>query len=61
LSPYARKGYISKTQHSHVSLVRFCETLFNLPTLNQRDANADNMSDCFDFNQSPAPPPPTNP
>jgi phospholipase C len=57
LSPYTRQGYISKTQKSHVSLVRFCEKIFNLPTLNQRDAAADDMLDCFDFTQKAAPPP----
>jgi phospholipase C len=57
LSPYAKAGYISKTLHSHVSLIRFCETIFGLPTLNARDASADDMSDCFDFTQKPAPPP----
>ena len=36
LSPYAKQGYISKTMHSHVSLLKFCETLFNLPALNDR-------------------------
>lgn len=61
LSPYAKRGYISKTQHSHISIVRFCESLFNLPALNQRDASSDDMSDCFDFSQTPAQPPPTNP
>jgi len=35
LSPYARKGHISKAQHSHVSLVRFCERNFGL-TVAQR-------------------------
>ena len=54
LSPYAKSGYISKKLHSHVSLVRFCESIFGLPALNQRDAQADDMSDCFDFNQTPA-------
>jgi len=57
LSPFARSGYISKKLHSHISLVRFCESLFGLPALNQRDAQADDMSDCFDFKQSPAQPP----
>jgi phospholipase C len=57
LSPYARHGYISKTQKSHVSLIRFCEKIFNLPSLNQRDATADPMLDCFDFTQKPAQPP----
>jgi phospholipase C len=57
LGPYAKSGYISKTFHSHVSLAKFCESLFGLPALNQRDAQADDMSDCFDFTQAPAPPP----
>ena len=61
LSPYAKRGYISKQPHSHISLVKFCETLFNLPTLNQRDASSDNMSDCLDLSQTPAQPPPGNP
>ena len=43
--------------HSHVSLVKFCETNFGLTPLNQRDANADDMSDCFDFTQQPLFPP----
>ena len=57
LSPYARKGHISKTHHSHVSLVRFCEVSFGLPSLNARTAASDGMEDCFDFNQTPLPPP----
>ena len=31
LSPYAKAGYISRTLHSHVSIVKFCETIFGLP------------------------------
>jgi phospholipase C len=57
LSPYAKTGYISKVQHSHVSLIKFCETTFGLPILNARDNAADDMSDCFDFTQKPAPTP----
>jgi phospholipase C len=57
ISPYARKGYISKTLHSHVSIVRFCEKAFGLPTLSAFDAAADDMSDCFNFSQVPLPPP----
>jgi phospholipase C len=59
LGPYAKGGYISKVQHSHVSLMKFCESLFGLPTLNQRDAAADGMADCFDYTQTPVPPPTT--
>lgn len=57
LSPYAKAGYISKVQHSHVSLIKFCENTFGLPTLNARDKAADDMSDCFDFTQKPPPAP----
>ena len=61
MSPYANQGYISKMLHSHVSVVKFCESVFNLSPLNNRDRNADEMSDCFDFNQKPALPPPATP
>ena len=57
LSPYAKKGYVSKALHSHVSLVRFCEQNFGLPSLNARTAAADAMEDCFDLTQQPLPPP----
>jgi len=57
ISPYARKGYISKAFHSHVSLVKFCETTYGLPALGQRDVASDDMADCFDFSQIPLPPP----
>lgn len=55
ISPYSRQGYISKVQHSHISLVRFCEDNFGLPYLNARDAAADAMADCFDFSQDAQP------
>lgn len=57
LSPFAKRGHISSELHSHVSLVKFVETTFGLPTLNARDAAASDMSDCFDFAQTPLNPP----
>ncbi len=57
LSPYAKPGYVSKVQHSHVSLLRFCEVTFGLPSTTPLTAAADGMADCFDFTQSPLPPP----
>jgi len=57
LSPYAKPGYISKAQHSHVSLLKFCAGTFGLPALNQRMAQADDMSDCFNFQHAPGGPP----
>jgi phospholipase C len=57
LSPYAKAGFISHARHSHVSLVRFCENAFGLPSLNARTAADDGMAECFDFAQKPLAPP----
>jgi phospholipase C len=57
LSPFARRAFISHAQHSHVSLVRFCENAFGLPSLNARTSADNGMADCFDFAQAPLPPP----
>ncbi len=56
VSPYARRGHVSHALHSHVSLLRFAETIFGLEPLTERDANASDLLDCFDFAQSPRPP-----
>jgi phospholipase C len=56
VSPYAKTDYISHTLHSHVSLLRFAETIFGLEPLTERDASASDMLDCFDFAQHPLPP-----
>lgn len=53
ISPHAKRGYVSQAQHSHVSLVKFCETTFGLPSLNARTKASDGMDDCFDFAQPP--------
>ena len=57
VSPYAKSGYISNVLHSHVSLVKFCETNFGLPNVNKRSKAADDMLDCFDFTRKPSNPP----
>jgi len=56
IGPYSKRG-ISKAFHSHVSLVKFCEVTFGLKPINARDAASDDMSDCFDFKQTPLPAP----
>ena len=56
ISPYARPGYVSHAIHSHVSTLRFVETLFRLDPLNDRDAGASDLLDCFDFAQEPLSP-----
>ena len=61
LGPYVKRGHICKKLCSHVSLLKFCEKTFNLPPLNQRDAAADDLSDCFNFKKAATPPPPIIP
>jgi len=53
ISPYAKAGYISHTPHDFGSILKFIEQTFNLPSLGVADAPADNLADCFNFNQTP--------
>ena len=59
ISPDAKTGHVSHELNSHVSLLKFCETLFGLPALNARVGNAQGMADCFDWTRTPAAPPGT--
>jgi phospholipase C len=53
VSPYAKAGYISHVTHDFGSILHFIEQVYNLPSLGYADAYADDLSDCFNFNQSP--------
>ena len=53
ISPYAQKGYISHTQYELSSLIKFAEEVFGLPNLGQRDVTANDMTDSFNFTQTP--------
>jgi len=55
ISPYAKAGYISHTQHEFGSILHFSEENFGLPSMGTTDARADDLSDCFDFEQPPTP------
>ena len=55
ISPYAKAGYISHTQYDFSSFLAFVEARLGLKPLGQRDAQANNMLDSFDFKQSPLP------
>ncbi|MBI3660446.1 alkaline phosphatase family protein [Candidatus Acetothermia bacterium] len=56
ISPYAKKGYISHTQYEFSSLLKFAEARHHLQPLTARDREANDMTDSFDFNQSPLSP-----
>jgi phospholipase C len=57
VSPYARPAYISPVNHDFGSILKFIETMFGLTTVGPgngyADSRADDLSDCFDFNQTP--------
>ncbi|MBV8147850.1 MAG: hypothetical protein JO092_02020, partial [Candidatus Eremiobacteraeota bacterium] len=52
-SAWSKHGYVSKKAHEFGSLLKFTEELFRLPSLGTRDAAADDLSDCFNFSQTP--------
>jgi phospholipase C len=49
VSPWARPRYVSRVVHDHTSITAFVERKWNLPAMTLRDANADPMTDYFDF------------
>lgn len=53
VSPYAKRGYVSHLTHDFGSVLHFTEATFELPTLGYADSLADDLSDCFDFSQTP--------
>jgi phospholipase C len=55
VSPFAKPAYISHATHDFGSILRFIEELHGLPSLGYADALADDLSDCFDFQQNPLP------
>jgi phospholipase C len=55
ISPYARTKFVSHAKHQFGSIMRFTEEVFGLPSLGLIDSQSDDLSDCFDFTQSPIP------
>ena len=56
ISPYAKPNHVSHTQYEASSVLKFIEEKFNLPALSERDANANDTLDSFNFNQKPIKP-----
>jgi phospholipase C len=54
VSPWARRGYVSRVTQDLTSLTAFIERKWNLPAMTFRDANANPMTDYFDFKHAPA-------
>ena len=53
ISPYARAAKVIHTQYEFSSFLAFVETRFGIKPLGERDAQANNMLDAFDFDQKP--------
>jgi phospholipase C len=57
VSPYAKPAYISHVTHDFGSILKFVEKTFSLPEIDPAvgyaDSRSDDLSDCFDFNQTP--------
>ena len=47
VSPYTKRGAVVRTQYNTTSLVRTMEQILGLPPMNQFDASATPMFDCF--------------
>ncbi len=58
ISPYAKPAYVSHQQNDFGSILKFIEETFSLPQIDPSVGYADSyalgdLSDCFDFNQTP--------
>jgi len=53
ISAYAKHGYISTVQHEYGSILKFSEEVLGLPSLGATDVRSDDLSDMFDFTQTP--------
>ena len=49
ISPWSKPHFVSHVKRDHSSILKLIETRFGLPALTQRDAQADNMTEFFDF------------
>jgi phospholipase C len=55
ISPWAKHHYIDHTQYEFASMMKLVEDKFNLPSLTNRDSNANDMMNSFNFTQTPQP------
>ncbi len=49
VSPWARRGYVSKEQFDHTSILKMIAWRFGLPPLTVRDQTANNIANALDF------------
>lgn len=52
ISPLAKTGYVDHTLSDHVSLMKFIETVFNIPSITQRDFAASDLMEALNVNHT---------
>jgi len=55
VSPFAKQGVIDHTQLDYTSVLKFIESNWGVSSLAKRDADANNITSAFDFQQTPRP------
>ena len=60
VSPFSRKNFVSHTVTDHTSILKFIERRFGLGSLTNRDANAADLTEMFDFAGAPWSTPPSD-
>ena len=53
ISPWSRSGFVCHTDFDFTSPLRLIEKRYGLKSLTDRDRQAHDMLDCFDFQQTP--------
>jgi phospholipase C len=61
ISPFSKKNYVSHTVTDYTAWLKLVETRFNVPSLTKRDAAQIDMTEFFDFPNTPWSTPPTPP
>ncbi len=56
VSPYAKRGYVDSTVLDYTSILKFIEENWDLEPLTLRDAQANSLTNAFDFSQPPRQP-----
>jgi phospholipase C len=55
ISPYAKAGFISKTDYEFGSILKYVEDNWHLGSLGTTDKTSRSIADCFNYSQSPIP------
>jgi len=52
ISPWAKSGFVAHETLEFASVLKLIETIWNVPSLTERDGNASDMLDLFDFTKT---------